>query len=514
MISESAPEALPGLYVFPKEEPAAKAGSVKNVAPIPEIVDGLPNLCGCEEEVEAATRRQEPVFLNRTPFRLDRLQSAFGLALHMHQPLILQDGDMRTAPIINNLQWMMERQHIHGNHDAPVFASCYSRIADFIRELVDAGQRPRIMLDYSGCLLFGLRQMGRGDILENLKTVVHNDRYWPCVEWLGTMWGHAVAPTTPIPDLKLHIRAWQQQFAAIFGWEALGRVRGFSPPEMHLPNHPDVCYEYVKALRESGYQWLAVQEHTVEELNGQGVGERYLPRRLVAKSSRGEEASIIALIKTQGSDTKLVAQMQPFGEAKGMHPREFKGRRVPPLVFQISDGENGGVMMNEFPGNYKGLWHQIGTEGVVGINGTEYLELLAGAGLSEKDFEPVQPLHQSAIWQRVGANPTPEAVAKAIADASKSDRRLHFEGGSWTSNLSWVRGYENVLDPMNKLSAQFHEKLDGRSVDRRGQPYRNALFHLLTAETSCYRYWGQGRWTDYAKEICRRGADVLTHHFG
>jgi len=76
-----------------------------------------------------------------------------------------------------------------------------------------------------------------------------------------------------------------------------------------------------------------------------------------------------------------------------------------------------------------------------------------------------------------------------------------------------VRGYENVLDPMNKLSAQFHQKLDGQAVDRRGQSYRNALFHLLTAETSCYRYWGQGRWTDYAREICRRGSDILTHNF-
>src|ERR1051326_6025901 len=218
-------------------------GTHGSVEPMGEMVEGLPNFCGGEDRMEEMARRQGTVFLERTPFRLERLQSAFGLALHMHQPLILEDGDMRTAPIINNLQWMMERQHIHGNHDAPVFASCYSRIADFIRELVDAGRHPRVMLDYSGCLLvglrqmgrgdilenlktvvhnerywpcvelvdagrhprvmldysgcllFGLRQMGRGDILENLKTVVHNDRYWPCVEWLGTMWGHAVAPT-------------------------------------------------------------------------------------------------------------------------------------------------------------------------------------------------------------------------------------------------------------------------------------------------------------------------------
>src|SRR3989440_2441361 len=175
---------------------------------ISETVEGLPNFCGQEEQLEAVAAHREPVFLNRTPFHLDRLQSAFGIALHMHQPLLLDDGDLATAPIISNLKYMMDRQHVHGNHDAPVFAQCYSRMADFIRELVDAGRHPRVMLDYSGCLLFGLRQMGRGDILDNLKTVVEYDRYWPCVEWLRRRWGHAVAPSTPLPALKLHVRAW------------------------------------------------------------------------------------------------------------------------------------------------------------------------------------------------------------------------------------------------------------------------------------------------------------------
>jgi hypothetical protein len=31
------------------------------------------------------------------------------------------------------------------------------------------------------------------------------------------------------------------------------------------------------------------------------------------------------------------------------------------------------------------------------------------------------------------------------------------EGGSWTSDLSWVRGYDQVLIPMEQASALFHE---------------------------------------------------------
>ena len=85
------------------------------------------------------------------------------------------------------------------------------------------------MLDYSGNLLWGLHQMGREDVLIHLKRITCDPLYQPHVEWLGTMWSHAVVPSTPIPDLKLQIQAWQQYFAAIFGIDALKRVKGFSP---------------------------------------------------------------------------------------------------------------------------------------------------------------------------------------------------------------------------------------------------------------------------------------------
>ena len=85
---------------------------------------------------------------------------------------------------------------------------------------------------------------------------------------------------------------------------------------MHLPNHPDTLFEFVKALKECGYRWLMVQEHSVETLSGQPIQSKHLPHRLVVRNSSGETLSITALIKTQGSDTKLVGQMQPYYEAK------------------------------------------------------------------------------------------------------------------------------------------------------------------------------------------------------
>lgn len=103
----------------------------------------------------------------------------------------------------------------------------------------------------------------------------------------------------------------------------------------------------------------------------------------------------------------------------------------------------------------------------------------------------------------------PQRLAGVIEELSREDDRFHMEGGSWTNDVSGLRSYDDILIPMQRASALFHER-----VLRRGIPtsdYRNALFHLLTSETSCYRYWGQGVWTDYGAELARRTIEIITH---
>jgi hypothetical protein len=478
---------------------------------ITEIRPGLPTICGWEQEIAAIVNHDDPIFLPTTNLNLDHINAGFACALHMHQPTIPAGAN---GELICNLQHMFENQGDGDNHNASVFAWCYSRMGDFIPELVAEGCNPRIMLDYSGNLLWGLVQMGRQDVLDKLKLITCNSQYQPYVEWLGTMWSHAVAPSTPIPDLKLQMQAWQTYFASIFGVDALKRVKGFSPPEMHLPNHPDTLYEYIKALKECGYRWLLVQEHSVENLDGSGLSQdqKYIPNRLVARNSKGEVIEITALIKTQGSDTKLVAQMQPFHEAKSQGRQLIGGVSVPSLVSQIADGENGGVMMNEFPRDFPNPWYEIrGGSSVAGFNGTEYIELIEAAGVNPDDYPKIQAVHQHKIWQRVNSDAaTPEAVEAAITELKATDHRFSMDGASWTNDLSWVRGYENVLEPMNQLSAMFHGKYDALvqadpSFTRRPD-YLEALLYNLLVQTSCFRYWGQGTWTDYAQTLYDRGA--------
>ena len=219
-----------------------------------EYFDDIPNISGSEETIAKAMRsaKKKQVFLPESHIRFDSVNAACAIALHMHQPLIpAGGGDLRTAKIISNLQYMFENQGIGDNHNASVFQWCYKRMGEFIPQLFQEGKEPRVMLEYSGTLLHGLRAMGANDVIDTLKKITCDPGLRRAVEWLGCPWGHAVAPSTPTQDYRLHVKAWQHHFAAIFGLEALGRVRGFSPSEMALPNHPDIAYEYVKRTADS-----------------------------------------------------------------------------------------------------------------------------------------------------------------------------------------------------------------------------------------------------------------------
>ena len=484
---------------------------------IPEYLDGLPNLSGSEELIEQviASATDQPVFLAGSRIRFEKIRSACAIALHMHQPLVPAGGmDLRSAALIGNLQHMFEHPEVGDNHNAATFRRCYARMGQFIPELLTEGLEPRVMLEYSGTLLHGLRLMGADDVIDSLRRVTCEPQYRRAVEWLGAPWGHAVAPSTPVQDFRLHVRAWQHHFAAVFGLEALARVRGFSPSEMALPNHPEVAYQFVRTLRDCGYRWVLVQEHTVEEpATGAPPRRPHLPHRLVCHNAAGEVASIIAIVKTQGSDSKLVGQMQPWFEARSLDRKELAGRSVPPLVTQIADGENGGVMMNEFPSRYFDVVREAASGEVPLLNATEYLEHLWAQGVSEGDLPVIQPLFHSRIWAGMRPGDGLERLQQVVDVLRNEDDRFHMDGGSWTSELSWVRGYQNVLGPMEEASALFHQKVTRRQRPTGEFRYRNALLHLLASQTSCYRYWGQGQWTEYGREICRRAQEILKHDY-
>jgi hypothetical protein len=62
---------------------------------------------------------------------------------------------------------------------------------------------------------------------------------------------------------------------------------------------------------------------------------------------------------------------------------------------------------------------------------------------------------------------------------------------------------------MELASALFAEKAIAAGMPATDPRYRKALYHLLVSQTSCFRYWGEGAWTDYGRELCRRVVETL-----
>ena len=476
----------------------------------------FPPICGNEFAINKLVNSEKNSRESNNKSNLDKINSGFACALHMHQPTI-PAGE--NGELISHLQYMFEHISEGDNHNAEAFAQCYKRLAEIIPNLIDEGYDPKIMIDYSGNLLWGIEQMGREDVLSALKLLTCDKTVNKHVEWLGTFWSHAVASSTPPSDFKLQITAWQHHFAALFGEKELRRVKGFSLPEMHLPNHPDALYKLLTALKECGYQWVMVQEHSVENLDGSHLrdDQKYIPNILKAQSSNGDIISILTLIKTQGSDTKLVGQMQPYYAALDLSRHNMGTCTIPTLVSQIADGENGGVMMNEFPQAFLQAYRKIGPKTnesrTIAINGSEYLDFLKTLNVNEDSYPEIQAVHQHKIWKKTTGPLTRNSINKIIKELEEEDKSFSMSGASWTNDLSWENGYKNVLEPISKLSSYFHETFDHLVVQNpsitKTHSYQEALLYLLLLETSCFRYWGQGKWTEYAKTIFKKGEKVL-----
>jgi len=90
--------------------------------------------------------------------------------------------------------------------------------------------------------------------------------------------GHLHRPgSLPIAQEGVQVQARQVHVRRLGG--------GIESAEMALPNHPDVAYAFVKTLKDCGYQWVLVQEHSVEQLdNGWHRRRPHLPHRLVCAS--------------------------------------------------------------------------------------------------------------------------------------------------------------------------------------------------------------------------------------
>ena len=135
-------------------------------------------------------------------------------------------------------------------------------------------------------------------------------------------------------------------------------------------------------------------------------------------------------------------------------------------------------MTNEFPPRYLEVMRECSGSPTPAVNVTEYLEALAGRGISREDPPPVQPLLQHRVWERFEPGEGPERLAAVIGQLTAEDARFSMEGGSWTSDISWMREYDNVLAPMER-GARCSASTWWHRASASDPRYRRALFYLL-----------------------------------
>ena len=439
------------ISALPPIDESSNSQAIAPLQPIPELINDLPNLCGWETDLEQVRQDQRPVFLEPSSPSLKTCTAAFAVALHMHQPMV---PSQEPGHLISHLQYMFEHPFDGDNHRAGTFTYCYSRIANFMVDLINQGYSPRVMLSYSGTLLWGLRQMGRGDVLDNLKRITTEKTYQPYVEWLGTFWGHAIAPTIPAADFKLHIQAWQHHFAAIFGWEALRRVRGFCLPELQLPTEPNALYTLVQTLQETGYHWLLVRAEQVCTSERQPLSQVHLPHRLEVTNTQGQTLSMAVLVQPSHCTAESLASMEPYRQAQQLARQPLGDRLIPPLVTQIEDGENTHAMMHDFPAAFRNTWYDVlnqGDRSVQGLTGTEYLELLQATGLGLDDYPVCQVM--------------PSPSTRPDVPHQRLHQRFH-----------------------HAIAAGHRPPLAGHRLSESPR-YRKALLYYLLSQTSCFQHW-------------------------
>src|SRR5580658_6550815 len=116
---------------------------------LPEWIDGLPNLSGWDREREEATHRgrDRTVFLHESGIDFGCARGSCAVALHMHQPLIPAGGpgrgggDLRTEPLIGNLQFMLESPYEEDRHNARMYRQCYQRPGWMIPPFLHEGRQ-------------------------------------------------------------------------------------------------------------------------------------------------------------------------------------------------------------------------------------------------------------------------------------------------------------------------------------------------------------------------------------
>jgi len=227
------------------------------------IVEGLANICGSRPG-QRGNGRGSPALSGRGQSTSVGPRAPFAVALHMHQPLIPGSDDLQSAPV-SAISKAHDEPSEHRRQPQRIGLSisatsewAVSSPTSFARQTAPGDA------DYSGCLLHGCGRWDCTTCSDDLRAVTRDPAarlHRVARLGLGGIRSrlprrYRITATMSVPG--------NTTFAAIFGFEALGRVRGFSPAR----DGPAQPSGRLLRVREDPpgmrYRWVPRAGHTVE----------------------------------------------------------------------------------------------------------------------------------------------------------------------------------------------------------------------------------------------------------
>jgi hypothetical protein len=240
-----------------------------------------------------------------------------------------------------------------------------------------------------------------------------------------------------------------------WGPSSVGRHRGgwgFSPAEMALPNHPRWPMGW-SGLQDCGDQWLLVQQHTWSSPEGRSRERAPLPHRLAA-------------VKPQGSNTKLVGQLHPTTGPRAATAGCWPTVRRPPLVTRSPMARTRRDNAPVPPSSLRVVRDYSGSQTPM-RNLTQHLEQLVASGTQPDELAVIPAAGPAPHLAAAGPGDGPDRLADLLDQPRLAGQPSpHQGGGSWTGELSWVGGDDQVLSPW-RASWLVHQQIRLRGPCRR-----------------------------------------------
>lgn len=426
--------------------------------------------------------------------------------LHHQQPFLFINSGKRVSNI--KKMWQYAGGDDQQRWNVACYVGSYRELGRSINLLVNEGYEPRIMADFTGSLLKGLKEAEDEGILNQMSIEKQGSRAGNVIselrkaikfpssylEMTATGIYHPLfhPDTTPKEDWDLHIKSYRALHKILFGELSAQNLNGFWPPEMAVSGKPDDLYDLIEILHKNGIKWIMLpsvpyrddwNERALKPPLGETLEfyEKYYAPHVIRGRKNGSENQIVALVRDPKSELQKGVDLRGRAyQVAEEYYRELQsqGKEIlfPPIVLVASDGDNGDRMMqgNFFHDTFNSFVRTRPEKSPCAlVGGTEYLTSILQSAFGEVN------------WSRAG-----EIFSEIV---------IQPEGYSWSGVLGniWLSKKEkkDIYVEIRRLSEAFHKILP-QKVDP--TKYQDAMDKLLLTETSCYTWWDGSYWQDQA----------------